>query len=743
MRLIMAVGLVLGGALAQAEEPANLVENPGFEELGPEGFAVGWNGGSFGKPGANVSIDATVAHSGQRSVKVGVSAGSFVTCAAARIDVKPSTKYCLTWWCRTEGFKRSRAYVFFQTNQAQRVFPEADQFGTQDWTEHFAEYTTTAEETWLYPVLTTQDTGGTNCFTWFDDVALYEGAFPAATAAAWRARQRALSGVSETAVVLAKTPDLTLWSDNLEARIYREDGLSDTAKPAKEITVSAARGEEEFVQLALIPAADLKGVTVTPGDLRGPGTIAAANVRWWPVGCANIKVAQDPKTRLGLTPDPLLDPGPVDAPKGQNATFCIGLRVPRDAKAGLYRGQIALSAGGRELAKAPVSLRVRGFALPEDPTFRTLITFSPSSFSPWDKRPVVEIEHDICRVLHDHGIRGHGATVTADARIEDGKVVCDFAPLDSRIAWVMENLHFNAFFLGPMFGGGTSEGWEAHSQWLGLEPLSPEFNRLFPEYMHQVAQHLREKGWLDKAYLYLWDEPEADYFDQVVALQKLALQGDPGFKIWETTSPSYEAFWGVVKAWSVPFGRPYFEEEAVDGRRRAGDEIWVYNIPATLEGPTQIHRLWFWQAARYGAVGAQLWQTTFYHDIDPWQEITPKPYPVGRGKTSLYYYDAGQAILLYPNPQGSAPPLASLRLKLLKKGIDDFEYLTILQHRFEQAARRRGVADPQAEAQKKMREVAAKLVKNINSFTLDSAALERVRSGIADEIEALGEGQGR
>ena len=90
--------------------------------------------------------------------------------------------------------------------------------------------------------------------------------------------------------------------------------------------------------------------------------------------------------------------------------------------------------------------------------------------------------------------------------------------------------------------------------------------------MRQVAQHLREKGWLDKAYLYLWDEPEPDYFDKVVALQKLALQGDPGFKIWETTSPNYQAFWGVVKAWSVPFGRPHFNEEtrgpAPQGRRR-------------------------------------------------------------------------------------------------------------------------------------------------------------------------------
>ena len=728
--------LMLGCGPVRPAEPVNLVSNAGFEQTTPDGLAADWSGGEFGKPGANVALDAEVRHTGRHSVRLGTSPNSFVTCAAARVTVRPNTTYCIAWWCRTDGLRQARAYLFLQTNQAQRVLADADQVGTADWTRHLAEYTTTAEETWLYPVLTTHDLGGPDCQAWFDDVAVYEGGFPAPFAAVWQARERERSGVSETARVLARTPGLTVWSDTLAARIYREDGLPEYAQPATEIAVAAARGEEEFFQLVALPAGDLAAVDLSATDLVGHTTIAADHVRWWPVGYANIKVAHRPETRLGLTPDPLLDPAPVPAPQGQNTTFCVGIRVPRHAGAGLYHGAVALRAGDHELARVPVSLRVHDFALPEDPTFRTLITFSPGSLTPWDQRPVELIERDICRVLHEHGIRGLGATVVADARIEDGQVVCDFASLDARVEWVLERLHFNAFFLGPCFGGGTSEGWEAHSQWLGLEPLSEDFRRHFPEYMRQVAQHLRARGWLDKAYLYLWDEPEQDYFDQVVALQQLALQGDPGLKIWETTSPSYREFWGVVKAWSVPFGRPYFDEEAVEARRQAGEEIWVYNIPATLEAPPQLHRLWFWQAARYGAIGAQLWNTTFYHGIDPWQEITPQPYPVGRGRTSLYYYDAGDAILLYPNPAGAAPPLASLRLKLLQKGIDDFEYLSLLQTRLEEAARKRGARDPHAEAQTRTRAVAGRLVRDINSFVLDYAELEKVRAQLAAEIEA-------
>jgi hypothetical protein len=98
--------------------------------------------------------------------------------------------------------------------------------------------------------------------------------------------------------------------------------------------------------------------------------------------------------------------------------------------------------------------------------------------------------------------------------------------------------------------------------------------------------------------------------------------------------------------------------------------------------------------------------------------------------------------MLYPNPKLLAHPpepglpLSCLRLKLLKKGIDDFEYLHILQTRREAKARARGAKDPQAEAQAHMRALAATVVKDVGKFVLDTAALERTRTKVAEEIEA-------
>ncbi len=719
------LGLLVSLGVARAAEPVNLVRNPGFEDAVAGGVVPHWQvpAAPFG------ALDGEVAHTGTHSLRLGTKASSFVTCFGAPITVKPATRYKVTWWCRTAGMRQARAYVWLQTNRAQRVMADDSQSATTDWTQHWAEYLTAADETTIQPVATTHDVGGEPSRAWFDDLGIYEGSFPAAQEAAYQARLRRRAGLFDTATVLVRSPQFTVWADELSARIYREDGVPATAPPAAAVPLSAARNETVYHQVAIRPGETLPAVTLVPSDLAGPGTIPAASVQWWPVGFANVKTVHRPGTRLGQVPDPLWPAAPTAASSGLNTPFLIGVSVPADARAGDYRGTVAVQSNGRHLADIPLALHVSDFALPADPTFRTLITFDAGSVARFDRRPVGDVERDICRVLAAHGVRGLGATVTAAARIVDGRVVCDFTAMDARIEWCLTNLRFNAFFLGPCFGGGTSEGWQAHHKWLGLEPLSPEFRRLFPEYLRQVGAHLRAKGWLDKAYLYLWDEPEPDYFDKVVELQKLALQGDPGFKIWETTSPSHRAFWNVVKAWSVPFGRPHFVEEDVAARRVAGDEIWVYNIPASLEIAPAQHRLWFWQAARYGAMGAQLWNVTFYHGIDPWETITPAPYPVGRNRSSLYYYDAGEAILLYPNPHGGLP-LASLRLKLLQKGLDDYEYL----HLYEQALTRTGAANAVAQA----RTAASALVHDLGDCDLDPRALQRARDQLASAIEQAG-----
>ena len=202
--------------------------------------------------------------------------------------------------------------------------------------------------------------------------------------------------------------------------------------------------------------------------------------------------------------------------------------MPKGTKAGNYRGLVTIKASGKTIGRIPISLRVYDVTLPDDPVFRTIITFSPEFMFRYEKRPQLEIVKDISIVLAEHGIRGYGARIAVDAKILNGKVICDFTKFDERISWVLDNLRFNAFFLGPLFGGGTGEGWgELHRKWLGMELLSEDFNKYFPDYMCQIGQHLREKvGWMLRVSVM-----SPNYYFDKVYLAKLALQ--ILLKIWE------------------------------------------------------------------------------------------------------------------------------------------------------------------------------------------------------------------
>ena len=129
MKCVFFLSAMLCGAAAPAQSPANLVKNPGFEDAGAVGLPTHWSSRGFDKTGGQATIDSTIAHSGRRSLRLGTKSNAFVTCSAERVSVKPNTTYYLVYWCKTQGFKRARAYAFLQTNKPSAFFPTSTSMG--------------------------------------------------------------------------------------------------------------------------------------------------------------------------------------------------------------------------------------------------------------------------------------------------------------------------------------------------------------------------------------------------------------------------------------------------------------------------------------------------------------------------------------------------------------------------------------------------------------------------------------
>ncbi len=64
---------------------------------------------------------------------------------------------------------------------------------------------------------------------------------------------------------------------------------------------------------------------------------------------------------------------------------------------------------------------------------------------------------------------------------------------------------------------------------------------MFNDYLGQVERHLRERGWLDEAYAYWFDEPDPKDYEFVVAGMKRIKAAAPGLKRMLTEQPEADS----------------------------------------------------------------------------------------------------------------------------------------------------------------------------------------------------------
>ena len=122
--------------------------------------------------------------------------------------------------------------------------------------------------------------------------------------------------------------------------------------------------------------------------LTGPNgaVIPCRNVTVYREGYYNVTTPSDLEGATGRWPDPLIpavDPllgqtrnaFPVDVPAGENRTLWVDVLVPIDAAAGVYRGNLKLTAEGMSM-DIPVELKVLSFTLPSTTTLKSSFGFT-------------------------------------------------------------------------------------------------------------------------------------------------------------------------------------------------------------------------------------------------------------------------------------------------------------------------------------------------------------------------------
>lgn len=533
-------------------------------------------------------------------------------------------------------------------------------------------------------------------------------------------------------------------------------------KGKRTVGFSAARGEFEPVQIVIRPNQPLRNLRVECSDLAGPSRskISKESLSVKRVDYVSIEHPSDSWGCAGWWPDPLPPvESPINLEKGRNYPFWITAFVPRDTKSGVYSGDVHFIADGWE-ANVPIQLRVFDFEIPQKFSVRSAFGFSPDVVRRYHH---LETDEEVKQVVdlyyqnfRDHRISPYNPTELYPIRHQlTDRFTFDFSEFDKAGEKYFDQFGFTSLHL-PLLGMGGGTFHDRHKGKIGeYEQGTPEHERLFREYASSVEKHLKEKGWLDKAFVYWFDEPEPRDYEFVKEGMDLIHRNASGLKRFLTEQPEKELF-GAANIWCAILDA--YNPEICHERQKQGDEIWWYICTGPkqpypglfIDHPITDLRAWLWMTHKYDVQGCLVWQSNYWtSDLaypepniqDPWTD--PMSYVTGYGNPVGHreYWGNGDGRFIYP-PQNwkegkklISGPVDSVRWEMLREGMEDFEYFTLLKKKLDEGK----LTIKQTAQANELLAIPEEIVKSRTEYTKDSQSLYDYREKLAEFLERVSE----
>lgn len=510
---------------------------------------------------------------------------------------------------------------------------------------------------------------------------------------------------------LASRPD---WLVLLPA-MHKARAAEPLPEGLEEVALSLARGECEGAQIALKPGVRLESIAVQSA----PEAVAIALYR---VGFVEVRVPSNGEGRVGRWPDPLIpsrDPmsgAPVPAfvqPARDDEPTLVYVEVCAEGRATPGQSSLALAIDAtdqndkRGRVALTIALIIRDFELPPTSTLATSFGFSGLSAARGhglredDDSALARLTRRYAISALRHRISLHGLSMSPPTLLSRDPPRLDFTAHDAELGALLE-------------GEALASGARATSFDVRSHPALRGFERLERDYFRLYEAHLRAKGWLDRAFVYVADEPTPAELPAVAQRARLVRAAAPGIRVL-VTHGLIPALDGAIDIWTPNmnclFTRPgsaYCATTlATDGyraQRQNGKQLWWYQSCgshgcAADEGLSEGERRYFsgWpsymidhDAALNRAMGA----LSFAHGIDGelyFNTVEAYLTPDSGGvadpwRDTLRFTGNGDGTLFYPGTPArlGTPahlPIESLRLKHLRDGLEDFEYLRLARQR--------------------------------------------------------------
>lgn len=499
---------------------------------------------------------------------------------------------------------------------------------------------------------------------------------------------------------------------------------------SRELRLQSARRERESAQVVVASLGEeVAGARVQWTGLSGPdgARIAHDNIAVHLVGYVTTRRPVYPVERVGRWPDPLMPLEPFDVPPREIQPLWVTVTVPPDTPPGQYMGEISVATDADPPQTVKLNLEVWDIELPLRGRFRTgfgnVFRGDVCQWYGFAGDPPEDFRRKFYEVLLQNRVNPAGLYVR------------EMWPLQEDLDWCHER-GLNAVCLGN----------------LGLA----DARRL--QELGRAADWLRERNLLEAAYVFGFSnlagsediERAREGFSRVRRLIPGLRRASP--------HPPIKPLWGYVNIWGVLTSD--YDHIAAQRRRRLGEEVWWYvgcgpRRPYAnffIDYPATDARTLFWAAFKYRISGffyyeVAMWASNILtRDIgDPSLVIHDDPealealrqgkrWPDVPWNTFTFSRYNGDGQLIYPGRNET--PLPSLRLEVIRDGIEDYELLALL----EDAALRLREADTEGQyaflvdESMRLADVDPRVVKDLTRFTDDPRVIGRERERVAHQL---------
>ena len=525
-----------------------------------------------------------------------------------------------------------------------------------------------------------------------------------------------------------------------------EDGYR-RPRPHATIEIFGIRNEIVSAQFVVKANENLECVAVSVSPLvhvERSISMPRGAVEWNFVGSILISENTPKHRKTDLTrsaparfPDYLSEARAVSLAQNECKAVFLTVAIPRDAVAGRYEATVTTETE-QGSDSIPLHLSVYPFTLPDERHLMVTKWYTTSKFRQFhgiestDSDRFYEMLGTYARNMAEH--RQNVFRVSLDLitskRDGGGEFSFDFSKFDkwAEIFWSTGRMDLLETGFVARFGEGG---------WASTEILLRDFRVLdestgrrvsipgkefLPRFLPALEEHLREKGWLDKTVFHIADEPSnhnamswreaSDFVHRCApALRRMDAIETPHcfdrLEVWVPKLDHLATWYDVYK-------------KAQD----QSNELWFYTVGIFQGGPYPNKtadvaliesRVLHWLNYRFGLKGYLHWGFNQWTD-DPFEDP-------GRHR--------GDGWQVYPKKDGL---LCSLRWEQMRNGLQDYEYLWMLENRMSQIKAGLGERLSMIDPSRRSLEIASRVVRSMDKYTRDPNELYAAKRQIIGEL---------